>query len=121
MPVTMDISKEVVETILKGKTVNGVIEKLEIHPVKEKPLPPRIPKDTTWNKEDQQRRLTSLANQDITFQFLNGKKTIDDPSIFQGNIENYIGLAQIPVGVVGPLRINGLHANGDFYVPFATT
>jgi hydroxymethylglutaryl-CoA reductase (NADPH) len=65
--------------------------------------------------------LAVLANQGIIFQFLNGHKTIDDPSIFQGNIENYIGLAQIPVGVVGPLRINGLHANGDFYVPFATT
>lgn len=121
MPVTMDILKEVVETILKGKTVNGVIEKLKIHPVEEKPLPPRIPKDATLNKEGQQRRLTVLANQGITFQFLNGKKIIDDPSIFQGNIENYIGLAQMPVGVVGPLRINGLYANGDFYVPFATT
>lgn len=121
MPVTMDISKEVVETILKGKKVNGVIEKLKIHPVEEKPLPPRIPKDATWNKEGQQQRLAILANQGITFQFVNGNKTIDDPSIFQGNIENYIGLAQMPVGVVGPLRINGLHANGDFYVPFATT
>lgn len=121
MPVTMDMSKEIVETILKGKTVNGVIEKLEIHPVEEKPLPPRFPKDAGWNKEGQQQRLSVLADQGITFQFLNGNTTIDDPSIFQGNIENYIGLATIPVGVVGPLRINGLHAYGDFYVPFATT
>lgn len=38
-----------------------------------------------------------------------------------GNIENFVGMAQIPVGVAGPLRVNGDHARGDFYVPLATT
>lgn len=38
-----------------------------------------------------------------------------------GNIENYIGVAQVPIGLAGPLRINGQHANGDFYIPMATT
>ena len=28
---------------------------------------------------------------------------------------------KVPVGIAGPLRINGLHAHGDFYVPLATT
>lgn len=37
------------------------------------------------------------------------------------NIENCIGTIKIPVGVAGPLRINGLFANGDYYVPLATT
>src|SRR5271157_849783 len=44
-----------------------------------------------------------------------------DPSLLQGNIENFIGVAQVPIGVAGPLRINGEHATGDFYVPLATT
>jgi hydroxymethylglutaryl-CoA reductase (NADPH) len=44
-----------------------------------------------------------------------------DPSILQGNIENFIGVAQVPIGVAGPLRINGEHAQGDFYIPLATT
>lgn len=39
----------------------------------------------------------------------------------RGNIENLIGTAQIPIGVAGPLRINGEYAKGDFYVPMATT
>ncbi len=44
-----------------------------------------------------------------------------DPSLLQGNIENFIGVAQVPIGVAGPLRINGEHAQGDFWVPLATT
>jgi len=44
-----------------------------------------------------------------------------DPSLLQGNIENFIGVAQVPIGVAGPLRINGEHAQGDFLVPLATT
>lgn len=44
-----------------------------------------------------------------------------DPSQFAGNIENFIGVAQVPIGVAGPLRVNGEHAQGEFYVPLATT
>src|SRR5436305_1952573 len=40
---------------------------------------------------------------------------------FSRNIENYIGTVKIPVGVAGPVRINGTHAHGDYYVPLATT
>jgi hydroxymethylglutaryl-CoA reductase (NADPH) len=39
----------------------------------------------------------------------------------RGNIENAIGAAQIPIGLAGPLLIHGEHAQGIFYVPFATT
>ena len=44
-----------------------------------------------------------------------------DPGTLPGNIENFIGAAQVPIGLAGPLRINGEHAQGDFYVPLATT
>jgi hydroxymethylglutaryl-CoA reductase (NADPH) len=44
-----------------------------------------------------------------------------DPAVTQGNIENFIGTVQVPLGVAGPLRINGEHADGDFYIPLATT
>ncbi len=39
----------------------------------------------------------------------------------RGNIENPIGAAQMPLGVAGPLVIQGEHARGTFYVPLATT
>ena len=44
-----------------------------------------------------------------------------DPSILPGNIEQFIGVAQVPMGLAGPLRVNGEHAQGDFYVPLATS
>jgi hydroxymethylglutaryl-CoA reductase (NADPH) len=44
-----------------------------------------------------------------------------DPSVLPGNIENFLGVAQVPIGLAGPIRIHGEHAQGDFYVPLATT
>lgn len=44
-----------------------------------------------------------------------------DPAVTRGNIENFIGVAQVPVGLAGPLRIEGEHVSEDVYVPLATT
>jgi hydroxymethylglutaryl-CoA reductase (NADPH) len=44
-----------------------------------------------------------------------------DPKTLKGNIEHFTGVAQIPLGIAGPLKINGEHAKGDFYIPLATT
>lgn len=50
-----------------------------------------------------------------------GRASID-PAVTRGNIENYIGAAQIPIGVAGPLRVRGEHIQDeDVYVPLATT
>jgi len=43
------------------------------------------------------------------------------PESVSKNIENMIGTIQIPVGVAGPLKIKGEYADGDYYVPLATT
>jgi len=44
-----------------------------------------------------------------------------DPSILPGNVEHFMGVAQVPIGVAGPLLVNGEYAQGEFYVPLATT
>ncbi|MEZ5118354.1 MAG: hydroxymethylglutaryl-CoA reductase [Candidatus Nanopelagicales bacterium] len=44
-----------------------------------------------------------------------------DPTVLPGNIENFIGVAQVPIGLAGPLRVHGEHASGDYYIPLATT
>ena len=44
-----------------------------------------------------------------------------DPHLAHGNIEHFLGVAQVPIGLAGPLLVNGQYAQGDFYVPLATT
>ena len=44
-----------------------------------------------------------------------------DPATLPGNIENFFGVAQVPIGLAGPVLINGEHAQGEFFVPLATT
>ena len=44
-----------------------------------------------------------------------------DPAAVAGNIENFVGTAQVPIGIAGPLLVNGEYARGEFYVPLATT
>ncbi|MBV9195346.1 MAG: hydroxymethylglutaryl-CoA reductase [Solirubrobacterales bacterium] len=43
-----------------------------------------------------------------------------DPTITTGNVEQFLGAAQVPIGLAGPLLVNGEHAEGEFYVPMAT-
>ncbi len=43
-----------------------------------------------------------------------------DPADMTGNIENLFGVAQVPIGLAGPLLVNGEHARGEFFVPMAT-
>jgi hydroxymethylglutaryl-CoA reductase (NADPH) len=43
-----------------------------------------------------------------------------DPETMEGNCEQLFGVAQLPIGVAGPLVVNGEHAKGDVYVPMAT-
>ncbi len=72
-------------------------------------------------KEGVNKRLNYLSEQGIEFDYLNGNQSIDTSETFKGNIENFIGMAQIPVGLAGPLWINGKNATGEFYIPMATT
>src|SRR5574341_1757619 len=60
------------------------------------------------------RRKTGLALSSITHYPFSPQDT-------RGNIENFIGAAAVPVGIAGPLKINGDHAKGDFFIPLATT
>ncbi len=80
-----------------------------------------IPSDN-YTKEGQEERIAFLKEKTYnSFNYLSGTKSFDNHEGLKGNIERYIGMSQIPTGVIGPLLINGAHASGDFYVPLATT
>jgi len=44
-----------------------------------------------------------------------------DPRLTDGNVENFIGVAQVPIGLAGPVTVNGEYAKGEFIIPMATT
>jgi hydroxymethylglutaryl-CoA reductase (NADPH) len=44
-----------------------------------------------------------------------------DPAAIAPNIEKLVGAVHVPLGIAGPVRVNGDHAKGDYHVPFATT
>ncbi|HVO84657.1 MAG TPA: hydroxymethylglutaryl-CoA reductase [Syntrophobacteria bacterium] len=48
-------------------------------------------------------------------------KSLATHELYRRNIENFIGTVKIPVGVAGPLRLKGTFAQGDYYIPLATT
>lgn len=43
-----------------------------------------------------------------------------DPAVTKGNVEHFVGVAQVPLGIAGPLTVRGEHADGDYLVPLAT-
>jgi hydroxymethylglutaryl-CoA reductase (NADPH) len=44
-----------------------------------------------------------------------------DAEAAEANIENMLGAAQIPMGVAGPVPVDGGAADGEYYLPMATT
>jgi hydroxymethylglutaryl-CoA reductase (NADPH) len=82
---------------------------------------PKIPRD----RDDDYTREAAEARTD----FLREQTGIElehvpsysfDPKLTAGNVEQFVGVAQVPIGLAGPLLVNGEHAQGDFYVPLAT-
>jgi hydroxymethylglutaryl-CoA reductase (NADPH) len=47
--------------------------------------------------------------------------SIDVDRVVKRNCENMIGTVQVPVGVAGPILVQGEYAQGNFWLPLATT
>ncbi|MFA6173289.1 MAG: hydroxymethylglutaryl-CoA reductase [Kiritimatiellales bacterium] len=85
------------------------------------PLPGRIPVGNDCTQAGLEKRREFLRDAECCPESLCHNISGITPEDLKGSVENFIGFSHIPVGVIGPLRINGLFAKGDFYVPLATT
>ncbi len=96
------------EDIMYTKLKNGSLKLYEL----EKDLPP-LDAIRVRRGFIEQETGTSLENIGIF--------SIDIERVVKRNCENMIGTVQVPVGVAGPLLVQGEYAQGNYYLPLATT
>jgi len=94
---------------LLQKIINGEIKIYQIEKFT------KTPKEAVEIRREAIEKLTNTNLSNI------GKYALDPNNLFGKNIENMIGAVQVPMGVIGPLKINGNYAKGEFYVPMATS
>ncbi len=80
---------------------------------------PRDPKDDYSESAIQTRQKFLEEYTDTKLEHV--KKYSFDPHILSGNCEHFTGIAQIPMGIAGPVMVNGEYAQGEFLIPMATT
>jgi hydroxymethylglutaryl-CoA reductase (NADPH) len=82
---------------------------------------PKVERSEELTPESLAYRWEQLGASDAVRAELADPHTLARLAQFAHNIENFIGTVKVPLGVAGPLRVNGTHARGDFYLPLATT
>ena len=81
-------------------------------------IPPRVPGASSVSQVALEKRWKLLGERPPA---IADADSVTAAEQYSHNIEHYIGTIKVPVGIAGPLRVNGLFAQGDFYVPLATT
>ncbi|CAM2878736.1 hydroxymethylglutaryl-CoA reductase [Vibrio rarus] len=80
----------------------------------------KLTKSPYLTEKSVQRRWSVLDNEQAK-QHLFDSHTEQHMLDYSKNIEHFIGTVKVPVGMAGPLRVNGLYAKQDFLVPLATS
>ncbi|HEX9986012.1 MAG TPA: hydroxymethylglutaryl-CoA reductase [Thermoanaerobaculia bacterium] len=113
--------KDILAGILAGRAPEDRVRDLHPRLPDADPLPPSVPAKDEYTAEALEQRRAFLRERGFGLEHLEGRGGDPVPESLRANIEGLVGFARIPVGVIGPLRINGTHAHGDYYVPLATT
>jgi hydroxymethylglutaryl-CoA reductase (NADPH) len=114
-------AQQLIRLYTDGKPFDEVLRDIAPLDPATMPAPPELPGTLSWTEEARAKRLEFLTGQGASLDYLSGKTPMPDATQYKGNIENFIGLTQVPTGLMGPLHIRGTRANGDFYVPLATS
>ena len=121
MPITHEQAQRIVDRLARGRTIDGLAEVLSPVTPDQRPAPPPMPEPRQWSGEAMEARVAFLEERGHELGSVSGRAGPPDPASLRGSIENQIGMVSLPVGAIGPIRVNGLHASGDFYVPLATS
>jgi hydroxymethylglutaryl-CoA reductase (NADPH) len=114
-------SKLILQRILGTGTEEELATRFARRKPETEPLPPRLPGTNDPSTAALEARRAALAELGIRTEQLAGRGPELRAEELAGNIENLVGFARIPLGVIGPLRVIGSAARGDFFVPLATS
>jgi hydroxymethylglutaryl-CoA reductase (NADPH) len=81
----------------------------------------RLPATTDSSREALMERRRRLQEAGYRIDQISGDGEEIEPALLAGSIEGFVGFAKVPLGVAGPVRVHGAAAQGDFFVPFATS
>jgi hydroxymethylglutaryl-CoA reductase (NADPH) len=109
---------EFVQRMLRSHSIEQAERDLSPHPHQG---PQKIPGGSLLTDEAIRKRYEVIADAEQVRPQLLDDWTNQRKNVYEHNIENFIGTVKLPVGLAGPLAINGLCAHGDFYLPLATT
>lgn len=118
MPAAHKDVRQHIHTIAEGLSPEEVAQRLR--PKNHAP-PPRVPGATQTEPAVIEKRWRLLKHAPEASAHIADEATLAKHALFARNIENFIGTVKLPVGLAGPLRVNGIAAQGDYYVPLATT
>lgn len=119
MSATHDGSRKHLKSIIGTLSSEEIARRLE---AKHHPSAPRVPGASLTDPEVVDKRWALLPHADDQAKAnVADAASLDRHALFAHNIENFIGTVKVPVGLAGPLRVNGIAAQGDYYVPLATT
>jgi len=104
--------------ILGGRTAREIADTLK---VEDRPFPAHIPGGSSNAADAVEQRWSLLDIPETSRRALHDPEDSCGLEIYERSIENCIGTIKLPVGLAGPLRVRGIFASGDFYVPLATT
>ncbi len=111
-------ANQYINQLLSQQTLNQLSERLHPNP---NPLPRKFRGSLHLTPQRVQQHWQQLNTTDEIQATLLDNQTLSQLETYQQNIENFIGTVKLPVGIAGPLRVNGLFAQGDYQIPLATT
>lgn len=106
-----------VKSMLGDETMESAARRL--HPDLENL--PHVPAGSAKVNQERARKLWDEIGGDPALREVLLDPLAGELPLYQGNIENAIGVMRMPIGLAGPLRMNGLSAKGDYPIPLATT
>lgn len=123
MPSAFDATRRMIAAMLQGRTTSDIAK--QSRPDTASPLKPWIRPakrlEATFTAANWKTLLGHSGASEADKAELYDAKAQEQLERYEHNVENYIGTLRLPVGVIGPLRVNGIFAKGDFYVPLATS